>query len=84
MRPSTRPRHSPRSSPNSHACAAVSAIIGVVDDDLSVALAKITEQLATILKRLDVIEQKVGYEQRKDRASSEVEERYGIPTRGEA
>jgi hypothetical protein len=66
------------------ACAAVSAIIGVVDDDLSVALAKITEQLATILKRLDVIEQKVGYEQRKDRASSEVEERYGIPTRGEA
>jgi hypothetical protein len=55
-----------------------------MDEDLSLALTKIAEQLETILKRLDVIEQKVGDEQRKDRASAEVEERYGIPTSGEA
>ena len=55
-----------------------------VDEDLSVALVKIAHQLETILRRLDGIEQKVGYEERKDRASAEVEQRYGIPTTGEA
>jgi hypothetical protein len=62
----------------------VSATVDVVDDDLSLALAKIAKQLDTIVERLDAVEQKVGYEQRKDKASAEVEQRYGIPTSGEA
>ena len=65
-------------------CAAVSAIITGVDEDLSVALVKIADQLETILTRLDAIEQKVGYEQHKDQASAEIQQRYGIPTTGEA
>jgi len=59
-------------------------MISVVDEDLSIALAKIADQLEMILKRLDVIEQTSGYEQRKDRTSAEVGERFGIPTSGEA
>jgi len=58
-------------------------IISLVDEDLSQALAKIGEQLDTVLRRLDAIEQQVGFEQRKDETSSAVQQQYGIPSTGE-
>jgi hypothetical protein len=53
-----------------------------MDQELMDALDEIRRQLVEINRRLDAIDERAGYQQRADRESAEIQEQYGIPTRG--
>ena len=53
-----------------------------MDQDLKDALDDIRRQLGEIARRLDAVDERTAHQERAERESAEMQEQYGIPTRG--